>query len=256
MAKYTQGYGGERSRASTWQGAGFYRPRCQEGSTQRGGTEVGLFSGSSYVFQFSAGSAPTDYSGQSSEGLIQDLTEPAEGQDQGPETRLAGQREHTGSLTHLVGLTAPTPHDRLRSRTRRGAYLANVSSGRFFVCLPSLSSSGAEALSPSLNLLIVEQETKFGEKESSWMRDRTMSSVDWEISTRRMARMPDTHSWTVLTTAWGQRWGGAAEEDSQTPPPPMPVTKTPGLTMAPRAPVSLVLKVRPGPAASMLPGNP
>lgn len=50
------------------------------------------------------------------------------------------------------------------------------------------------------------------------MRDRTMSSVDWEISTRRMARMPDTHSWTVLTTAWGQSGAGAAEEDSQTPP--------------------------------------
>ena len=50
------------------------------------------------------------------------------------------------------------------------------------------------------------------------MRDRTMSSVDWEISTRRMARMPDTHSWTVLTAAWGQSRGSAAEEDSQTPP--------------------------------------
>ena len=113
--------------------------------------------------------------------------------------RLVGQREHTGSLTHHVGLTDSTPHESPRPQTRRGAYLVNVSSGKFFVCLPSLCSSRAEVLSPSLNLLIVGQDTKCGEKESSWMRDRTMSSVDWEISTRRMARMPDTHSWTALT---------------------------------------------------------
>ena len=66
------------------------------------------------------------------------------------------------------------------------------------------------------------------------MRDRTMSSVDWEISTRRMARMPDTHSWTVLTAAWGQSGGSAAEEeDSQTPPCQRQLRRPPRVDKAP-----------------------
>lgn len=33
------------------------------------------------------------------------------------------------------------------------------------------------------------------------MRERTMSSVDWEMSTLKMARIPEIQSWTVLTDA-------------------------------------------------------
>lgn len=83
----------------------------------------------------------------------------------------------------------------------RKHYLENVSSGKFFICFPSLCSSSAELLSPSLSLLITGQEIKYGEKESSWIRERTISSVDWEIRTLKMARIPDIHSWTVLTDA-------------------------------------------------------
>lgn len=47
------------------------------------------------------------------------------------------------------------------------------------------------------------QERRFGERESSWIRDSTMSSVDCEISTLSTAKIPDTHSWTVATDAFG-----------------------------------------------------
>lgn len=49
------------------------------------------------------------------------------------------------------------------------------------------------------------QERRCGVRESSWTRDRTMSSVDWEMSTLSTARIPDTHSWTVATDAWMSR---------------------------------------------------
>lgn len=81
-------------------------------------------------------------------------------------------------------------------------YLENVSSGGYFTCLTSVRSSGVDPLfSSHLSLLITWHEIKYGEKESSCIRDRTMSSVDCEIRTLRIAKIPEIHSWTVLTDA-------------------------------------------------------
>lgn len=89
------------------------------------------------------------------------------------------------------------------------AYLAKVSSGRAFC--PSPLSSWLQGMSeaggsPEERLcwwrcLIMWQESRFGERESSWIRDSTMSSVDCEMSTLSTAKIPDTHSWTVATDA-------------------------------------------------------
>ena len=88
--------------------------------------------------------------------------------------------------------------------------LAKVSSGRAFCAsplgswLPTMSAVGGsfeEGLC-RCRRRIVWQERRCGERESSWTRDRTISSVDWETSTLSTARIPDTHSWTVATDAW------------------------------------------------------
>lgn len=51
------------------------------------------------------------------------------------------------------------------------------------------------------------QERRCGERESSWTRDKTMSSVDWEISTLSTARIPETHSCTMATDTWRESEG-------------------------------------------------
>lgn len=85
---------------------------------------------------------------------------------------------------------------------QKTVYLENVSSGGYFTCLTSVRSSSVGTLfSPHLSLLIAWHEIKYGEKESSCIRDRTMSSVDCEIRTLRIAKIPEIHSWTVLTDA-------------------------------------------------------
>lgn len=51
---------------------------------------------------------------------------------------------------------------------------------------------------------MAEQDRRYGDRDSSWMRHRMMSSVDWEINTRKMARIPDTHNCTVPTDTCGK----------------------------------------------------
>ncbi len=98
--------------------------------------------------------------------------------------------------------------------------LAKVSSGWAFCASPLASwLPSASAVGGSFGeglcwwrRRIVWQERRCGERESSWIRDRTMSSVDWETSTLSTARIPDTHSWTVATDAWRSRIFSSRQE--------------------------------------------
>lgn len=68
------------------------------------------------------------------------------------------------------------------------------------------------------------------------MRDRTMSSVDYkEISTRRMARMPDTPQLDRCSPPLGTE-ARAALQGGRPDSPPMPITKTPGFGNGPQSP--------------------